>query len=246
MAINDSKHQIIMQAEVFGSSAENQLLKPTLENAKQRLANIGLGKGYFESKIMLLDSNYFSEKALKYLSNEKINAYVPDPEFRDRDPRFAGRRNSNKKFSTTKDFIYNEIEDNYICLAKKILSYNRNVKKKVVYRLYTSREEDCKNCPLRTKCLQKETTKARYLYISPPDSHCRQMIEKIDTPEGSKRMGIIEPIFANITYAKRLNRFTLRSKPKVDIQWKLYCLIHNIEKICNYGDFKSLQKTKPM
>ena len=68
------------------------------------------------------------------------------------------------------------------------------------------------------------------------------MKEKIDTPEGrdiySKRMGIVEPVFGNITYAKGLNRFTLRSKKKVNIQWILYCLVHNIEKICNVGSFE--------
>lgn len=34
---------------------------------------------------------------------------------------------------------------------------------------------------------------------------------------------------------KRLNRFTLRGREKVDGQWKLYCLVHNIEKLAHYG-----------
>ena len=29
---------------------------------------------------------------------------------------------------------------------------------------------------------------------------------------------------------KGLRRFTLRSRTKVDAQWKLFCLVHNIEK----------------
>ncbi|MCG8312942.1 MAG: transposase, partial [Pseudomonadales bacterium] len=33
----------------------------------------------------------------------------------------------------------------------------------------------------------------------------------------------------------RLNRFSLRGKSKVQGQWQLYCLVHNIEKIRNYG-----------
>jgi len=60
------------------------------------------------------------------------------------------------------------------------------------------------------------------------------MIEKIDTPHGRKmysmRMGIVEPVFANIRYCKGMNRFTLRGKAKVNIQWMLYCCVHNIEK----------------
>ena len=65
------------------------------------------------------------------------------------------------------------------------------------------------------------------------------MAEKIDTEEGrdmyARRMGIVEPVFANITFHKRLNRFTLRGRAKVKIQWMLYMLVHNIEKIGKYG-----------
>ncbi len=42
-------------------------------------------------------------------------------------------------------------------------------------------------------------------------------------------------VFANIRTHKRLDRFTLRGKIKVNIQWLLYCMVHNIEKITNYG-----------
>jgi hypothetical protein len=66
-----------------------------------------------------------------------------------------------------------------------------------------------------------------------------EMRKKIDTPEGrriyGKRLGIIEPVFGNIKACKRMDRFTLRSRIKVNIQWMLYCLVHNIEKIINYG-----------
>jgi hypothetical protein len=61
----------------------------------------------------------------------------------------------------------------------------------------------------------------------------------IDSPEGrelySKRMGIVEPVFGNITVNKRLNRFHYRGKAKVNTVWKLYCMVHNIEKIHNFG-----------
>ncbi|HNN78187.1 MAG TPA: transposase [Leptospiraceae bacterium] len=61
------------------------------------------------------------------------------------------------------------------------------------------------------------------------------MQSKIDSKEGremySKRMGIVEPVFANIRFHKRLNYFTLRTKDKVNIQWNLFALIHNIDKI---------------
>jgi hypothetical protein len=41
--------------------------------------------------------------------------------------------------------------------------------------------------------------------------------------------------FASIRTHKRMNRFGLKGKIKVNIQWLLYCMVHNIEKIANYG-----------
>ena len=45
----------------------------------------------------------------------------------------------------------------------------------------------------------------------------------------------MEPVFANIREHKGFTRFTLRGKSKVDVQWMLMCMIHNIEKIVNFG-----------
>jgi hypothetical protein len=43
-------------------------------------------------------------------------------------------------------------------------------------------------------------------------------------------MQIIEPCFADITYNKKMNRFSLRTKIKVNIKWLLCCVVHNIGK----------------
>jgi Transposase DDE domain len=65
------------------------------------------------------------------------------------------------------------------------------------------------------------------------------MIAKIDTPEAreidGQRLAIVEPVFGNIRSQKRLDRFTLRGRIKINIQWMRYCMVHNIEKLVNYG-----------
>jgi hypothetical protein len=67
----------------------------------------------------------------------------------------------------------------------------------------------------------------------------QQMQAKIDTPEAreiyGRRLTIVEPVFGNLCSQKRLDRFMLRGKIKVNIQWMLYCMVHNIEKILHYG-----------
>ena len=51
----------------------------------------------------------------------------------------------------------------------------------------------------------------------------------------ARRLGIVEPVFANICVQKRMHRFTVRSKRKVDVQWRLYAMVHNIGKIHTAG-----------
>ena len=109
----------------------------------------------------------------------------------------------------------------------------------------------CKGCALRANCLRKpEATKSRQVAVltRKPNvaltqathklaTYTQAMRERIDSEEGrrqyGRRFGIVEPVFANLRHNKRLNRFTLRGQRKVDGQWKLFALVHNIEKWAN-------------
>jgi len=72
-----------------------------------------------------------------------------------------------------------------------------------------------------------------------PESHTDRMKKRIDSPAGrglyGRRFATVEPVFGNLRHNKQLNRFTLRGRTKVDGQWKLYCLVHNIEKLAHHG-----------
>ena len=71
------------------------------------------------------------------------------------------------------------------------------------------------------------------------ETYSRKMKNKIDSTMGrfiySKRIGTVEPVFANIRHVLGLNRFTLRGTAKVNIQWKLYSIVHNLLKVHRYG-----------
>ena len=71
------------------------------------------------------------------------------------------------------------------------------------------------------------------------DDAITRMRTAIDSPEGrrryGRRIGTVEPVFGNLRHNKRLARFNLRGRGKVNTQWHLYCMVHNIEKLAGSG-----------
>jgi transposase len=248
-ALVDSKHQVILAAQAFASQ-DHENLKPMVEGAKKNAVAIGKDDTYFQGKHLSADPNYHSLNSLKVCKNEKIDAYIPDIQYRTRDPRFAeqGRfqqqPDAKPSLFTVSDFSFDPDKQVYRCPQGKALTcHARNqVNRYRTYDVYHARPEDCAACPVRTRCLSKSTTSRRYLSV-PVDTQTPNLIDamkaKIDSEEGKhiygRRLGIVEPVFANICAQKRMYRFTLRSKMKVDVQWRLFALVHNIGKIHTFG-----------
>ena len=112
----------------------------------------------------------------------------------------------------------------------------------VINRRYAAEKKDCSGCKLKLKCFRHKKAKRKTLSIAvgyTASNLSKAMAEKIDSEKGqriySRRIAIVEPVFANIRAQKHMNRFTLRSKVKVGIQWLFYCMVHNIEKTVGYG-----------
>jgi hypothetical protein len=175
-----------------------------------------------------------------------VDAYIPDVNFRKRDPRFETQRRhkSTPDRFTLEDFTYDEARDIFICpkgrelilRAKRARAGNR------FFRRYVIKDGDCTGCEFFSKCLEKKRGgKRRQLHvrIEKKETLHTLMMLKIDTLKGrktyEKRLGMVEPVYANIRTHKRLDRFTLRGKVKVNIQWKLYWMVHNIEKLVRAG-----------
>jgi transposase len=254
-ALVDSKHQVILAAEAFASQ-DHENLAPMLEGAKKNLASIGKDETYFQGKQFTADSNYHSFNSLNVCQDEKIDAYIPDIQFRKRDPRFAdqerfqdgihGRQRAGAKPRPfiASDFSFDASKQVYLCPQGKELTCHAHnqVNRYRTYDVYHARVQDCAACPVKSRCLSKSTASHRYLSI-PVDSQPPNLIDamkaKIDSEQGKKiyarRLGIVEPVFANICVHKHMNRFTLRSKWKVDVQWRLFALVHNIGKIHTCG-----------
>ncbi len=253
VAAVDAKHQIIVEAQAHGTGSEQEVLMPVVEQIKPILT---------EDSLLTADAGYHSEDNLKQLADRKIDALIADNGMRKRDERFADQARHKTqpdplwdKSSTAKkarlfgpeDFDHDEESKTCICPAGEFLYQNGS---RVVIQgreavKFTGAQRVCVPCPLRDRCLRHpERTLVRQVVFFTgtnhnPESHAARMKRRIDSPAGRVRYGqrfaTVEPVFGNLRYNKRLDRFTLRGQTKVDGQWKLFCLVHNIEKLAHHG-----------
>lgn len=259
VAAVDSKCQVVVHAEAFGEGQEQSLLGPMLKGVRDNGATMG-DKAVLKTAVVVADNGFHSEANMRMLLDDGIDAYLPDRQFRKRDPAFAGarryRRSVDRKkqryvsrgYFQPKDFRYDEVRRRLVCPAGQLLyRKNRNFVSSNGYRgeAFMARRTDCAACGLRERCLRKRHTPARQVVLfrdqdaTGARTASARMRERFDTARGryyySRRMGIVEPVFAHLRHTRHLDRFTLRGRARVDIQWKLYCVVHNMMKLMRFS-----------
>ena len=257
-AMVDEKHQVIVHAQVFGEGDDGAVAGPMLAGAQANLGAAGCGAAVLEEAVISADCSYFSQRNLEACVEAGVDAYIPDPHFRKRDVRFAEAQRhrrptdryktqyqSKRRWFGVKDFEWDARSQRLICPAGVQLHRNGTELKQPdgsIVSQYRAAHGACLKCALRERCLRKpESKNPRQVQIvhRGPQTITSAMREKIDTAEGrqiySQRLGIVEPVFANMAAQKGMNRSTLRGRKKVNIQWRLYCIVHNLGKIGKYG-----------
>jgi transposase/IS5 family transposase len=245
-ALVDDSSQVIVHAEACSEGQDYNHIPPLIDGAKENMKALGHDDDYFEDTILTADALYHSAASIRKCEEEKIDAYIPDKDFRKRDPDLKTKPQYSESKSRRihlNDFEHREADDVYICPKGQILKLkakNSRGSHDRIQNIYAA--DDCTGCDIRTKCISRKGGKRRHLTVrtgTAPGNLNKAMADKIDSKAGrkiySRRFGIVEPVFANIRSQKRLDRFTLRGKIKVNIQWLLYCMVHNMEKLATCG-----------
>ena len=256
VAAVDARAQIVVAARAHGSGSEQSVLLPMVD------ATSGVREA---NTLITADAGYHSEANLRGLYARAVPALIADNLMRRRDERFAGqdkyRRLPDPLWDKTPskpepahggrftpaDFRYDAATNSAICPAgKRLYSTGAHcVTNGRVHHKFQGAKRDCGPCELRERCLRyPERTPTRQVAFfakgqASPLPLTERMKQAIDSPRGRRlyglRIGTVEPVFANLRHNKGLARFTLRSKPKVQAQWQLYCMVHNIEKLAHHG-----------
>jgi hypothetical protein len=255
VAAVDGQHQVIVEAQAHGTGCEQALLLPVVEAcADVRTAET----------LVTADAGYHSEQNLQALADRNVAALIADRDLRRRDERFADQakykalpdplydksapRRSKAKLYGPEDFDFDPDTHTCICPAGKQLygSGSHCTINGYAAIQFKGALRDCVPCTHRRRCLRSpEKTKIRQVAFfqgkaaAAAESFTDRMKRALDSPRGralyGRRIGLVEPVFANLRHNKKRTRFTLRGQRKVDTQWKLYCMVHNIEKLAHHG-----------
>ena len=259
VAAVDDKAQVIVAAQAHGSGSEQSVLLPVIrqtDRLRTHQTMITADAGYHseanlqplcEAGIPALIADGLMRRRDERFKDQARYKAAPDPLY---DKRAAalqvGNRTPQAKFQP-KDFRYDPATNKCICPAGKRLYSNGDhcTINGRTYHKFTGAKRDCVPCKLRDRCLRyPERTQVRQLAIfaknqNSPLRYTERMKQAIDSRRGrliyGRRMPTVEPVFANLRHNKQLNRFTLRTQLKVNTQWNLYCLVHNIEKLAHHG-----------
>lgn len=79
--------------------------------------------------------------------------------------------------------------------------------------------------------------------LSPADRMRRKLADPAGRAVYAKRKAIVEPVFGQIKQARGMRQFSFRGLAKVQAEWSLVCLTHNLLKIFRSGRPLRLQPT---
>jgi transposase len=251
IATVDDEHQVIVDAQAFGDGHEAKHVGEVIDSVDKRMRKLDAGLNIYKEAVITADTSFHSEASVRTMLDRGIDAYIADTHFRRRDPRFAEqqmykakttdkRRTSKKRMYFTASEFTQKPDGSLYCPAGKKMNWRtkRYADQNRGYegRSYRADPKDCAVCELRSRCIRGKKATARTVnIIDRATTAIERMIERFDTERGrhyySRRMGTVEPVFANIRHNHGLDWFSLRGRVKVDTQWKLFCMVHNIGKI---------------
>ena len=259
VAAVDSQHQVIVAANAHGSGSEQSALLPMVRSTDTLRTDqtlITADAGYHsednlrqlhaENIPALIADGQMRKRDERFKTQDKYKA-LPDPLFDKSKTAEQSRQAASAKRFRPKDFTYDPATNSCICPAGKQLYSNGSscTINGRTYHKFSGARRDCGPCSKRPECLRHPArTPVRQVVLfkklqTSAVKFIERMKQAIDSALGRKlygqRMATVEPVFGNLRYNKGLDRFTLRGQAKVNTQWHLFCLVHNIEKLAHHG-----------
>lgn len=180
------------------------------------------------------DAGYGSEENYQWLEQKRITAYVKHNQF----DRMQHTKTAAKHAFGNDRFTYDEQNDILLCPlgmpAVNMGTKERITKNGFTQQVTTYQVDGCSDCPLRTECHQQQQDN-RIVEVNHNLRRLKQKADKrLTTKKGlekrKQRCYDTEPVFADIKHNHHFKRFMLRGMKKVNIEFGLLAMAHNLRK----------------
>lgn len=202
------------------------------------LSSIQENTGTIPEKITA-DAGYFSADNIQQAEAYGVDAYIAATK--------EGKLTGNTYDKS--NFTYDPVQETYICPAGKKMDL-----KKVKYRNHETKPtqwiyecQACLECPFQRECVKSQSKSGKRTMTRTEGDPIREsMRTKVQSDEGKaiyrQRKAIVEPVFGQLKECQGLRQFHLRGKEKVEGEFVLLALSHNLRKLHTVKQYK---KTKP-
>lgn len=186
-------------------------------------------------KEVIADAGYGSEQNFEYLEQKSAAAYVKHSMF-DRE-QYLTKRQIHKQAFNKNNFHYNEEKDCYYCpmgqQMNRIGTHKQKSENGYQKEITSYQAQNCNGCSLRGMCHKSSGT--RIIEVSHRLNELKaKAVERLRSEYGiahrKKRCYDTEPVFGNIKHNKNFKRFNLRGKQKIEIEFGLIAIAHNLRK----------------
>ncbi len=219
-----TENQFIVGYSVHQNPGDTGLLIPHLEKVKDQL-------GFLPENI-IADAGYGSEENYEYLENQAVTGYVKYNLFhREQKRSFA------QEIFRVENLSYDETTDTYSCPWGKKLSYRETVNYVTDNGYETARDlyecEDCTGCELRAQCFKGKNNRVITVShrLNALRKRARDLLLSSKGKEYRSRRPIeVESVFGQLKHNMQFRRFALRGIEKVNIEYGLLSIAHNLKK----------------
>ena len=222
----DTKTQLIVAAEVVQDRNDEKQFSRQHKKVEENL-------GQSVDREYVADGGYKSLEQLKYIAENKIEAYL----------RSSSKQRTKEEILKTRkkitrgDFKYDKDKDSYICPAGKELKLYR-IENNIFFKGKKYRTKQCTGCELLKLCLANNNKKGhREIRRDNREIYAEMMNQKMQTEQAKKilfrRRTTVEPVIGNIKSNMGNNRFRLKGLNNVNGEFYLMCIGHNINKLYN-------------
>lgn len=223
VSVDTESHVICGAMADFADKRDAQSLSKIVDQTSESLVKRGI-----PLQEILADTNYSSGDALRYLEEKNIGGYIPS---------FGPYK------PTREGFTYYPDGDYYICSQGKMLPFKKISSRKENFRkIYWSSKAECKNCPIKTKCIGVAGFKT--LEDTTDKPYYDRMHERATSNKGKRmktlRSATVEPVLASLLCFGGMRKVYTKGIDLANKHVLLAATAYNIKKLLRYNGENSL------